>query len=193
MFQPLSIDSAAIKQYLNRLRDVSENEQSFWESIEIMVDIILHEYETSNEDPYMQLMCVRGLLLLVINEKFADYLGQGVSEKILTILINILGGDVSYEKRQITDLAQHVPAIKFISVMPKKLMHEIIMQLQNILTLNIIQGTQINFQLFTETIKVLDIFHWLNFAFKDQSEQIDKKEFHNDAVNNNLDLRQLMD
>jgi len=49
----LSIDSAAIKQYLNRLRDVSENEQSFWESIEIMVDIILHEYETSNEDPYI--------------------------------------------------------------------------------------------------------------------------------------------
>ena len=44
-------------------------------------------------------MCVRGLLLLVINEKFADYLGQGVSEKILTILINILGGDISYEKR----------------------------------------------------------------------------------------------
>jgi hypothetical protein len=84
---------------------VSENEQTFWESIEIMVDIILHEYETSNEDPYMQLMCVRGLLMLIINEKFADYMGQGVSEKILTMLIDILGDNVSYEMRKVTDLA----------------------------------------------------------------------------------------
>jgi hypothetical protein len=29
--------------------------------------------------------------------------------------------------------------------MPKKLMHEIVIQLQNFLTLNIIQDTQINF------------------------------------------------
>jgi hypothetical protein len=46
------------------------------------------------------------------------------------------------------------------------------MQLQNILTLNIIQGAQVNYQLFTETIKVLDIIHWLNFSFRDKVDQI---------------------
>lgn len=36
------------------------------------------------------------------------------------------------------------------------------------------------------------MLHWLNFTFKDQKDQIDKKEFHNDAVNSSLDLRALM-
>ena len=57
------------------------------------------------------------------------------------------------------------------------------------MTLNIIQGAHINYQLFTESIKVLDILNWVNCHYKDQVDQIEKKEFHNDAVNNNLDLR----
>ena len=39
----------------------------------------------------------------------------------------------------------------------------------------------------------MDIMHWLNFTCKDKADQLDKKEFNNDAVNNNLDLRNLMD
>jgi len=66
------------------------------------------------------------------------------------------------------------------------------MQMQNILTHNIIQGV-VNAQLFQETVKVLDILHWLNFTFKDRTDQIDKKEFHNEAVNQELELRALMD
>ena len=46
--------------------------------------------------------------------------------------------------------------------------------------------------MFTGTIHVLDILQWLNCTFKDQKDQIAKKEFHNDAVNNNLDLRNFM-
>lgn len=33
---------------------------------------------------------------------------------------------------------------------------------------------------------------WINFTFKDTADQIEKKEFHNDAVNNNLDLKMFM-
>lgn len=66
------------------------------------------------------------------------------------------------------------------------------MQLQNLLTLNIIQGEEINYTLFTETIRVLDVLNWLNISFRDASDQIERKEFHNDAVNNNLDLRMFM-
>ncbi len=78
------------------------------------------------------------------------------------------------------------------SILPKELLHEYVMQMQNILTLNIIQGVQVNYQLFTDTIMMLDILQWLNFTFKDKSKQIEKKEFHNDAVNNNVDLRLFM-
>lgn len=73
MFQPLSIDSAAVKQYLNRLREVCKSEESFWKSIDKIVENILHVFNESKGDPYMDLMCVRGLLLLMVNEKFADY------------------------------------------------------------------------------------------------------------------------
>ena len=66
------------------------------------------------------------------------------------------------------------------------------MMVQEMLSNNILQGI-INAQLFQECVKILDIFYWLNFAFKDGQDQIDKKEFSNDAVNQNLDLRALMD
>ena len=55
------------------------------------------------------------------------------------------------------------------AVMPNKMMHELIMQLQNILTQDIINGT-INNALFIETVKLLDTLHWVNFTFKDASD-----------------------
>jgi len=37
-------------------------------------------------------------------------------------------------------------------------------------------------------IKMLDIFNWANKTFRDPVDQIEKKEFNNDAVNNNINL-----
>ena len=59
-----------------------------------MADIIMHEYEASDEDPLIQLQCVRGLMLLMINEHFADFMGQGIAEKILTQIVDILGPSI---------------------------------------------------------------------------------------------------
>lgn len=117
-----------------------DNEQAFWESIEIMVEIIIHEYETSNYEPQVQLMCVRGLLLLMLNEHFADYMGQLVTEKVLTVMVEVLGDSLNEDRLEEHDLKEHPPAIQFMSILPKKLLHEFVMQLQNILTLNIIQN-----------------------------------------------------
>ena len=83
-------------------------------------------------------MCVRGLLLLMINDQFADYMGQTISEKILTMVIDILGDAVAEERRTITDLAEHAPAVQYLAILPTNVLHEFIMQLQNVLTLNII-------------------------------------------------------
>ena len=38
------------------------------------------------------------------------------------------------------------------------------------------------------SIKMLDIFYWINYSFRDSVDQIEKKEFNNDAVNNNINL-----
>ena len=40
---------------------------------------------------------------------------------------------------------------------------------------------------------MLDTVHWLNLTFKDKKDQIDRKEFQNDAVNQTLELRGFMD
>lgn len=123
-----------------------------------------------------QLMCLRGLMMLMINEHFADYMGQGIAEKILTMIVDILGPSIMDDQQQILDFQGQdcveepppIPAVEFLSIMPTKMLHECVMQLQNILTLNIIQGAQINYQLFTESIKVLDLFHWVNTCYKDK-------------------------
>ena len=60
------------------------------------------------------------------------------------------------------------------------------------MTHNVIQGV-INAHLFEENVKMLDTLDWLNFTFKDTKDRIDKKEFTNEAVNSDLDLRALMD
>ena len=70
-----------------------------------MIEIIVHEYENSNYDAVIQLMCVRGLFLLMLNEHFADYMGQAVSEKILDYVVEILCDSLNDDLREVTDLS----------------------------------------------------------------------------------------
>ena len=37
-------------------------------------------------------------------------------------------------------------------------------------------------------VRMLDILYWVNLTFRDTVDQIEKKEFNNDAVNNNINL-----
>ena len=71
----LSIDNQAAKDYFQKLKTVINSENEFWGAIETMSDVILHEFEISNYDPMTQVMCVRGLMLLMLNDQFADYIG----------------------------------------------------------------------------------------------------------------------
>ena len=50
-FKPLAIDRIAVKDFFEQLKVLLNDEQQFWESIEIMADIIMHEFEASNADP----------------------------------------------------------------------------------------------------------------------------------------------
>ena len=160
----------AVRSFFKKFRSVVEDENAFWDAIEAMCETIVHEYEMNEFDQYSQLMCIRGLFILMLNEHFADYMGQAVSEKILSFVIEVLGDAYCDETRELEDLDEHPPVIQFLSTLPTKLLHEYVMQLQNILTVNIIQGFQVNYQLFTGTIQVLDILQWLNVTFKDQKD-----------------------
>lgn len=43
-------------------------------------------------------------------------------------------------------------------------------------------------EMLVNSIKVLDILQWINSKLREKKEKVEKKEFYNDAVNNNLDL-----
>ena len=129
---------------------------------------------------------------MALNERIVLDRGQEIATRILLTFNKLIGKLTTADKRQNAWLSQHALAVKYLAVMPNNFQHELVMQMQNVLTQNIIQGV-VNAALFQETVKVLDILHWLNFTFKDQKDQIDKKEFHNEAVNSELELRDLMD
>lgn len=67
-FLPLSLDSSAVKYFFTSLRGVSGDDESFWQSIELMVEIINNEYEQSEGEKLKLLMCIRGLIILTMNE-----------------------------------------------------------------------------------------------------------------------------
>jgi len=54
-FTPYSIDTSAVKYYFKSLRNASDNEDRFLESISLIVEIIINEHEQSADDPLKQL------------------------------------------------------------------------------------------------------------------------------------------
>lgn len=56
------------------------------------------------------------------------------------------------------------------------------------MTINVITGIK-NLDLLQLTIKILDILFWVNKKFKRQGEKIAVKDFNNEAINNQVDLK----
>ena len=44
------IDVAAVKLYMNKLKEVKGDEMKYWEAVEDICDLITHEYEKSGGD-----------------------------------------------------------------------------------------------------------------------------------------------
>ena len=78
--------------------------------------------------------------------------------------------------------------MQFLAALPTTVLHQYVMQLQSLLTINIVAGGNVNMDLLMSCVRMLDIFYWINIRFRDTVDQIEKKEFHNDAVNNNINL-----
>ncbi len=58
----------AVRLFLTKVKSLPTDEDKYWQDIEGMVEVIAHEYEKSAFDSITQLHCVRGLLLLMLNE-----------------------------------------------------------------------------------------------------------------------------
>lgn len=58
------------------------------------------------------------------------------------------------------------------------------------MTINII-NEDINLELLEETVKIIDLL-WRANSFKPAADKLHAKEFHNDAINNSVDLKPSM-
>lgn len=67
-------------------------------------------------------------------------------------------------------LKQHV-LIQYLASIPHDQLHDYVMQLQSLLTLNIITQT-IDMDLLKNSIRILDILYWVNSAFKKKEHRI---------------------
>lgn len=74
-------------------------------------------------------MCVRGLLMLMLNDSFADYMGSEISVKVLEVFEKVMTDSINENSSKKIDLDGQVPALAYLSVMPTKQMHEYVMTL----------------------------------------------------------------
>lgn len=81
--------------------------------------------------------------------------------------------------------------IQYISSFSSASIHEFVMQLQSLITANIVVGV-VDMEFLKQSVVFLDVLHWINQDLLPKDDQIEIKEFHNDAVNSNLDLKPSM-
>lgn len=111
-----------------------------------MVELI--EYELDKNLNWTKLMCVRGLLMLLHLEQFADFGWLDISEQILTLLTKAF--------------AKKDPLLKrFIMCLPQDQVVEHVQNLQSLLTIKFL-ASEISSQTLEKIVKVLDIFWHVN-------------------------------
>lgn len=81
--------------------------------------------------------------------------------------------------------------VQYIASFSSEQLHEFVIQLQSVVTANIVVGV-VDMALLKQSVDFLDILDWVNKDLLPKEEQIAVKEFQNDAVNNNLDLKDSM-
>lgn len=139
------------------------------------MELIIHEWENNFHEPEkssypkIRTMCIRGLVMLLHLEQISDY----DCFKLTFQLLETLNQFYSYSRQQAD--AEHEIVVKMLMQLPREYIHEYMMSLQNLLTINIISSL-LNLELLEQTVVTLDMLHFLNRQ-KSQAEQISALEF----------------
>ena len=86
--------------------------------IEVMTEIIVTEYENDEDDTTKHLMCIRGLLMLVLNQQLSRDRGQMTATRIMTQFNKIISRGVPASKRKTVQLSEHPYMIQFLALLP---------------------------------------------------------------------------
>lgn len=105
--------------------------------------------------------------MLVHNDQFADYDAHDVSAEIIKNFLEVTESSTSEDKREIKDLQSHDLIVQFLAALPTPVLHQYVMQLQSLMTMNIVAGGVPNYELIVVCVRMLDIFFWINQTFRD--------------------------
>lgn len=183
----LSIDYKATKLYFKLLKESLHNKDHNQELILQITELIHHEMTQPDASQLVHLMCLRGLLMLMHNDQFSDFDWFEISNEILELFLELFAKPADASHREVKELEQHALVVQYLVALSKEQLHEYVMQLQSLITINIITGVA-KMEMLVNSIRVLDILQWVNAGLREKKNKVEKKEFYNDAVNNNLDL-----
>jgi hypothetical protein len=181
----IGIDYKATKLYFKLLKESLNNREQNQELVLQMIELLHHEISQPDVDQVHQLMCLRGVLMLMHSDQMNDFDWFDVSNELLELFLKLFSKAADISRRELDDLDKHDLIVQYLVSLNSEQLHEYVMQLQSLVTINIITGVA-KMDLLVNCIKVLDVLQWVNQRLRDL--KIEKKEFYNDAVNNNLDL-----
>ena len=69
------IDFQGVQLYFRQLKEAmnKKNPDDYNMSLSLLIEVIKHEYNQNKSNQQTQLMCARGLLMLMHNDQFSDY------------------------------------------------------------------------------------------------------------------------
>ena len=121
-----------------------------------MTELIHHEMNQPDPTQIAHLMCLRGLLMLMHNDQFSDFDWFEISNEILELFLELFSSAADTQHREISDLEKHDLVVQYLVALNKEQLHEYVMQLQSLITINIITGVA-KMEMLVNSIKVLDI------------------------------------
>ena len=84
-----------------------------------------------------------------------------MTNEILELFLDLFAKAASSDKRDVADLDKHDLVVQYIVALSSEQLHEYVMQLQSLITINIITGVA-KMELLVNSIKVLDVLQWIN-------------------------------
>lgn len=72
-----------------------------------MTELINHEMTQPNVSQVTQLMCLRGLLMLMHSDQFSDFDWFDVSNEILQLFLDLFAKSADTARREVGDLEKH--------------------------------------------------------------------------------------
>lgn len=163
----MSIDYKAVQLYFRILKPKMGTE-ALRDAVRELTMIIQYEFERTEGQPqhdHSQLMCARGLIMLMHSQQFdtIDFINESI--QVMEAFQTVLGDIASEQARQEKDFMKQHLLVKYLASCPTEQFHHLIMQLQSVLGLTII-ANNINMVLIKQSIKILDILYWVNQNFR---------------------------